>query len=284
MRDFENMAAIADTAKMLGQRDIANAVAKEYRPHLLSLKNHHWLTRDNVFFMANFINGSNDPFFSIFYSQSTIVDSLLGQEGFAQFVVDTIIYREEITPITKPIQGASLVSSRPDEAAEPNWSELEIKIAGKYNRGIAKRNVLKARVQWCNDHHDWAMSARYLTMYLKNTPPTLINGKIATFLNFTCWDAIFKRSVDKEQIDIAIIWMEKVVDKFNTENDVIDTYANLLYKAGRSKQAIHYEEQAVRCAPANQMNYRQTLLRMKEGKPTWPRYISNDFWDKGEID
>lgn len=284
-KDYKTMAGLADTAKLLGQDDIAAAVSKEYIPYLLSRKKEEWMTRSNLSFMANFINGSSDPFFSVFYRQGDVVDSLLKQKGISQYVIDTIIQREEIDPIVKPESGMRLSSEKPDEKRkEPKWDELLRQISTNYDERYAERNVLRARIQWYNDEHDWALCARYWVIYFKKYPPQFINSQIGTFLNYTCWDAIFKRSVDKEQIDLAIEWIGKVVEKFNTSYEVLDTYANLLYKAGRISEAIRYQEEAVSNAPENGKVIRQTLEKIKKGKPTWPHYISRDFWDSGLID
>lgn len=47
---------------------------------------------------------------------------------------------------------------------------------------------------------------------------------------------------------------------------LIDTKANLLYKLGKTDEAIALEEQAVATLPGN----KQILDKMKQGLPTWP--------------
>ncbi len=279
-RDYATMAGLADTAKLLGQTDIAASVSREYRRYLIDGKERDWYRPANLIFMANFIQGSKDPFFHIFFRNANVVDSLLRKVGIAESVVDAIINEEEIEPITKPVKGMQLSTNKPKAEKEPDWEGLRGEIAVKYSEGYATRNVLLARIQWYNDHHKWAESARYLVNFVKECAPIYIDGKSATFLNFTCWIAVFMRSVDKEQIDTAISVMKYVIGEFGTNAQVLDTYANLLYKAGRIDEAILFEENAGRNSP-NDSGIEETIRKMKQSIPTWPHYIDNDEWNMG---
>jgi hypothetical protein len=277
-KDYSVMAGLADTARLLGQNEVAISIAKEYLPYLL-MKRTEWYTRENLFFMANFLKGSTDSFFTIFYKNGSLVDSLLGIRGFSRFVVDTIIQHEEIDPIVKPITGMRLSTEKLVIEKEPEWKVLEERISKMYNYSYADRNLLYARVRWYNDHHEWAQSARYLTLYLKKYPIEYMNEDLATFLNYTCWVAIFLRSVDKEQIDSSIEVMSKVLRTFIWP-ELQDTYANLLYKAGKIDDAIKYEENAIKTKPDDR-GMQETVYKMRNRLPTWPHYISSAFWDQG---
>ena len=107
-------------------------------------------------------------------------------------------------------------------------------------------------------------------------------------LNAVCWDAIFERSVDKEQIDAAISCIRGVVERQINRGGAAftyqDTYANLLFKAGRTEDAIIQEEEAIkgtiewRLPESYTKDYRTTLEKIRQNVPTWPRYI-----DKGDV-
>lgn len=283
IKDFGTMAGIADTAKQIGQYDIAEAIAKEYRPYLLGLNMNEWYKRTNLSFIANFVKGSSDPFFSIFYKNSFLVDSVLGKAGFSQYVVDKIIQVEEIDPMLKSPIGMQLSTQETSNIIEPDWEIMWKQIAQKYSEVHAERNILFARAKWYQDHSEWLQCALYFNMYVKKYPFLFIDDRIASFINTICWAAIFQRSVDKDQIDGAISCMSNVVKKFPNWTAAIDTYANLLYKAGRITEAIQQEERALVVRPEEKV-YIENLNRMKEGKPTWPCYISNSIFDSGKID
>lgn len=77
---------------------------------------------------------------------------------------------------------------------------------------------------------------------------------------------------------------ELVVEAINREPEngyFIDTYANILYKTGRTSEAIEWETKAlwfVRLDPA----FALTLFKMKAGLPTWkfPKQDSKPIDDK----
>ncbi len=68
--------------------------------------------------------------------------------------------------------------------------------------------------------------------------------------------------------------MEGVVRRRPYEQPDIDTYANLLYKAGRKEEAILWEEKAVRVAKkrddeSGAIMYQKVIAKMENGEPTW---------------
>ena len=50
----------------------------------------------------------------------------------------------------------------------------------------------------------------------------------------------------------------------------IDTYANLLYKAGKTGDAITWEEKAAQLSEHRDPEILNHLAKMKAGQPTWP--------------
>ena len=52
----------------------------------------------------------------------------------------------------------------------------------------------------------------------------------------------------------------------------IDTYANLLYKTGKKKLAVQWEEKALKLVKEKNedtVGYAETLEKMKKGEKTW---------------
>jgi len=70
----------------------------------------------------------------------------------------------------------------------------------------------------------------------------------------------------------AAIKAEKYSMETLTKDDAteIDTYANLLYKAGRNREAIEWEEKAVRLSVGRDREITDHLAAMKAGQATWP--------------
>ncbi len=67
--------------------------------------------------------------------------------------------------------------------------------------------------------------------------------------------------------------MEGVLRRNPNNENHMDTYANLLYKAGKVKEAIAWQEKALGIAKKTQSiyieNLEKNLTRMKSGVPTW---------------
>jgi hypothetical protein len=87
-------------------------------------------------------------------------------------------------------------------------------------------------------------------------------------INNVSWE-IFENSSDLKVLDFAVKVMKFDIENFDQHNvEAYDTYANLLYKAGRRKEAIESQERAVKMSN-NDQAYIDTLEKMKKGEKTW---------------
>jgi len=95
-------------------------------------------------------------------------------------------------------------------------------------------------------------------------------------LNNDAW-FLFENSTDKKQLEAAFTWSKKAIEKEPEVGNWLDTYANLLYKLGRKKEAIEWEEKALQLEKENALKnngklnpvFAETLEKMKKGIPTW---------------
>jgi hypothetical protein len=56
----------------------------------------------------------------------------------------------------------------------------------------------------------------------------------------------------------------------NQEPGMMDTYANILYKLGRTNEAIKVEEKALALADeSDKKGYQDVIDKMKKGEKTW---------------
>jgi thioredoxin-related protein len=281
-KDYSMIGYLADTASQLHQDSLAAIIISDYNAYLSSISEDEWMSPPNLNFILKFTKTSKSPFFKFLFEKSNKMELVLQKEGLVQSAVDKIIQKEEIDPIVKPVKGARSTTEVPKVEDEPDWAQLYRKISDKYNHQYAERNILYARTNWYMDHWEWQLAAKYFTLFIKKYSPQYVDGTIGNFLNRCSWNAVFKRSVDKEQISEAINCLKQWISKEQYPL-VLDTYANLLYKSGNVQEAILIEEQALRLSPADK-NLLKTLDRMKSGKPTWPHCVSNDFFDTGIID
>ncbi len=133
----------------------------------------------------------------------------------------------------------------------------------KFGEYDAKRNVLAARVEWYMRHRNYLAVAKYSLLRLNKY--CSIENENPYEINNTAYYA-FMYSTDKKIIDGFIDWMKKVVAKTPSDGGNIDTYASLLYKAGRVSEAIEWEERAIKLDPNNDV-IKDDFQKMKQGEP-----------------
>ncbi len=85
----------------------------------------------------------------------------------------------------------------------------------------------------------------------------------------------FNTVMRENEINEAINWMRPIVNRSNSEIDIslphyLDTYANLLSKAGKTEEAISKEKRAIALAIEYKLTqkeidaFQKTLSRMRE--------------------
>ena len=89
-------------------------------------------------------------------------------------------------------------------------------------------------------------------------------------LNNAVYDDIFMRISDKNLLTRTAKIMEIVVKQNPRQMVYLDTYANVLYKLGRTREALALEEKAFAASPGNEETA-ANFKKMKAGKPTWPK-------------
>lgn len=219
--------------------------------------------KDKIQLMANYAKHSKDPIFHIFLKQGNQIDAAIGQKGFSENVVDGIITKEDINP--------KLPSSK--SGSEPNWDQIIASVKQKYGDVFADRAVLKAKIRWYYDKDKQQfikLAIQRVEKYPSDTITWLYDGAL---LNNYAWE-IFLYSTDKVQLGKAIEWMEGAVRRHGAElPETMDTYAHLLYKTGRTQEAVSWEEKALKVATeqknSDQMKrFNETVIKMKNGETT----------------
>lgn len=101
-------------------------------------------------------------------------------------------------------------------------------------------------------------------------------------LNNRAW-FMFCNVSDTLALDQAIIWA-KIAVSLDPSNPIInDTYANLLYKAGRKKEAIKEYEKVIALDDRDEF-FKKTLKLMKQDKATWPTFINGqEFYPQNDV-
>jgi thioredoxin-related protein len=258
------------TAKSLN--DTANYIAlrRDYFAYLHTLPKMKLYTKENIEFIAGIISSSSDVVFDMFYPDSKAVDNVMKKEGYARKVVDRVIFKEKANPFLSAAEGKS----------EPDWSILYNTIAKDYEGDYADRVVMDAKMRW---YQFYGNDLKYATIFNdkmeKYGSDTTSKGEDFILNNqaFLIWMKIN----DVTELKRIIGWMAGVVRRGEKQTDYyleywptyIDTYANLLYKVGETKEALKWQEMAVikcRELKVHRDEILENYEKMKKGEPTWP--------------
>jgi hypothetical protein len=92
-------------------------------------------------------------------------------------------------------------------------------------------------------------------------------------LNSVVWYLFFFHTSDSTLLLKAAHWMEAVVKRDDLKSEPrypgwVDTYANVLYKAGRVNEALAWEKMAMTLAPKDK-DIQEAYDKMQKSLPTW---------------
>ncbi|OQP59683.1 hypothetical protein A3860_36550 [Niastella vici] len=228
-------------------------------------------SKNIIQFWSGKILKSNSREFKFFLKNGKQIDRVMQQKGYAKTVVDKTINYEMVVPFlveqnTNPIipmAGMYLSgSSFKTDSSEADWTSLYNAIRDKFNTDIAQRNVLTAKIEWYMRHWNFQAYCESYLARLKKYPPEL--DKEGYLINNAAWSA-FLHVNDKAMLNGYIKWMKAVINCCPPRGSWLDTYANLLYKVGRKKEAMIWEEKAILLGDRSADMFRATLEKMKHG-------------------
>jgi thioredoxin-related protein len=276
--------SLINTAKQLGDTANYQALRTSYFAYLHALPKEKLYTKENIEFIARFISRRSQPVFDMFYPDGTTVDKVMDKKGYAKKVVDDVIMKEKVGPV---------VNTALDTKMEPDWEKLYNAIARDYKGDYADRNVMEAKMTWyyygVQDILKWASTlSDRIEKYGTDTTSLGVDFSLNNQA-FLIWENLGTTAKpDSEtiaELNRVCKWMEGPVRRYEFATGfrleqwpmIIDTYANLLHKVGRTAEAIKWEEFAIK--KANELGgqgkeyletYQSCLAKMKKSEPTWP--------------
>ncbi len=139
----------------------------------------------------------------------------------------------------------------------------------------ADRNILVAKLKWFEYQKNWSDYERTLTLWAKQhtTNANWLD------LNSYAWN-IFNHCNDKQLLDNALSLSVQSIKSTTIKDsaaipNLMDTKANILYKLGRTDEAISVQEKAITISHEQKDSLlteelTKNLRKMKKGEPTWP--------------
>nr|WP_295864693.1 sugar-binding domain-containing protein [uncultured Chitinophaga sp.] len=207
------------------------------------------LTRSQMSFVNKFTTNSRDKGFSLLLDNRDQINQTLGKRQ-ADVKLMTIIYGEEIQPYVQ------------DAATTPDWNKIEAKT--KQYGAPGEEIFLRAKTIHFLNLKDWNNFAATADQYVGKCAPYISANELNTY----AW-TVFENISDPTHLSNAANWCQHML-KVDNNPAYIDTYANVLYKAGKKDDAIATEEKAVELAPASdKKTYQDILDKMKKGEKTW---------------
>lgn len=299
--DASYMKSLARKVKKIESEELGQEIANNY---INRLPSDSLFTKDNIQFMAEFTKGSNDRGFEMFRDSSRRICEI--DERFdtimCKNIVLSIINNEEIKPYSTTKKG------KPDwdkiKSNLKKYLALGDEAFIKYKPVV----VYKAEIEPAlKKNSDWKIilplirnkklgrSAEYVVgstiIYYLNglnvthtendcrnliAAATYYADSFSAFINadaLNTWAyTIFLNSDDKDELSAALNWSKRSNDLESTSPESMDTYANLLYKLGRVKEAIVWQAKAVKLeeTKSKRTDLRETFEKMQKGEKTWP--------------
>jgi tetratricopeptide (TPR) repeat protein len=204
----------------------------------------------NLKFIVKYIKHESSPAFGLMLNNLAKAEAILGNRH-AAYPVQKIIFNDEVKP---------LLNEKPD------WPAMDA-ILKKYPQTDGEFVIGNAVVFYLNKlmRKDQTMLKPFIEI------ATIYDDRFnAGSYNLWAW-YIFLNSNDKAQLNKALGWIDKDIERKAKEWDLplcMDTKANILYKLGRTEEAIALEKEALKLSPDKQ-EYKDALAKMEKGSPTW---------------
>jgi thioredoxin-related protein len=232
--------------KMLFAAKLAYDDTKEYFKAYISTQA-SMFTLNNVELLKEFTKSTKDSGFNVIFNNEAAFDKIAGK-GEANKLLVSLIYNFG------------------------NLKSEKIELIKKEYPTKAKEVIAKAKVLNFYYLDDWKAFVPALSDYLKsfgkNNFPNQFNEP--NTLNTFAWE-VFENNGDKKLLQIALRWSKKSLEGKESNNwHYIDTYANILYRLGKTKEALEMETKLLSFEDEEAKDTAlKTIDKMKKGEKTW---------------
>jgi hypothetical protein len=289
---------LAHSSDHLEDHVMAEKIANDY---INNLSNESLYSTVNIHFMIEFTKKSSERGFTVFREHPDkicLAEPTIHKAQLRNFI-DNIIYNEDIRPFEHSKDGKpdwaqmekmvaqygelgkeTLAGHRapilfnseiaPELKKDPDWNRMYLRIkqlhAGKGEEFLVGSSIvyylnagLLAGTE--NDCSNFMAAARlYFKQYYGFLSPEP--------MNLWAW-TVFQRSSKRSELLSALNWSDSSIRRTaETNGNLIDTYANLLYKLGRRTEALSWEKKAIILSP-DDAAIQSRFAKMKKGDPTW---------------
>jgi thioredoxin-related protein len=218
----------------------------------------------NLDLLVSCLHSTSDSAFKYFFDHKLQIDSAVKKNGYSRSVVRAIVFNEMIRP--------HLYDSPPG----PKWSDIARRIKA-VDPDLEPELIAKGRMDYFRSMALWKPYGKAAVYYTSH-----FGGDLGPYqLNEIAW-YVFLNCPDPKLCRKAVSWSRKSLDLDSTEANnarsnyvnYLDTYANLLYKAGNRDGGMEYERKALDIAQkaddsSKVETYLRTIDKMTAGQNTW---------------
>lgn len=207
-------------------------------------------TENNLKFITTFTRSTKDAGFSLLLNSPAKANAVLGEDK-AESALTAAIETDEI-------------KSRIKKGQKPDWATIQKNVVGKYG-DLGLETLMQFKVFYTANHQDWTGFGQTIGEWFSRFGQKR-EWIGAGLINSLAW-AAFENVSDPAVLE-AVSKMTAHGLELEKEHHLMDTHANLLYRLGKTEEALHWQKQAVEKAPGDQeiaANYQ----KMKNGEPTW---------------
>jgi len=261
--DYSKLPSLCESIKkVLHDDSMAYVIAKDYLiNYFFKTGMDHSLDRDKIIFLTSYTKSVEDIGFQLFLEDSAEIDKIMvPYSNWAENTVDRVIIQEYIAPKVWGVDEALSKNA-------PDWMRLKIPIERRFNKGIADRIILESKITYSTKRNDWKSLQKYEAYKIEHYGLDTA-GMGYLFVNNTLFDVFFLHSTDNLMLDKAIRYQKVLYDAHPQTAEIIDTYANLLYKRGETQKAIEIEKLALKFRP-NDNSINTALFNMTHHLPTY---------------
>jgi hypothetical protein len=193
---------------------------------------------------------SRDKGFQLLRTQTQQADRVLGENS-AERTVREVISREEIGPYAP-------------RGRTPNWRALEASVGAKYGE-LGTEAIYGAEMIYYLRQENWSNFGKYYALYFQSA-----TNRSEYSINDLSY-ALFTHVTDPAVLETAIRVCRITLDASEARGDSspaeIDTYASLLYKLGKHREALEWEEKAARLGAGYDEEIMDHLKKMRSPDP-----------------
>jgi thioredoxin-related protein len=246
-------------------------VAKLAKSYIGRFREDSLYAKDKLPLISAYLFLPNDRGFREYFYHSDEVDAIMGRKGYAGDCVESAITRAELD---SPFNTAKRNGTAPD------FDAISTVISQKYNSYYASRIIANGKVGWYKflvsdkgEMEYWPQfnSARIAQMELVRPDTSRRND---LFTNNVCYNELFIHCENQQELTKAVGWMKNVTDRTPESAVMLDTYAVLLYKSGKTSEGISLERKALDLAikqhsQHSTAGFSKTIEKMKQGEKIW---------------